>query len=255
MEAEDVLVAASIRTDLAGLDDDPDDTSPNATICGSKHNLAYVRSPEGSLFSLMSHEATTSAANAAAALLEVIRIHELRLPPNRFPLSSAELTGVVRMALLPVSSNAVPYSQQTVSQRQTNERAVDTAMKLLEVAKKHTVFSDVGALELARIIWQTSGDEISERFWFVIEYMESLKHFSRRCLEHPFVAEFRKILDLTQSSLRQTGAFDRDGGGMLSGLSDVEKDAFNRLQLILVLKKRFSPEADGSPSPSSSNTP
>ncbi|VDL99911.1 unnamed protein product [Schistocephalus solidus] len=218
-------------------------------------NLAYVRSPEGSLFSLMSHEATTSAANAAAALLEVIRIHESRLPPQRFPLSSAELTGLVRMALLPVNLNAVPYSQQTVSHRQANERALDTARTLLGVAKKHSIVSDLGALELARTIWQTSGDELSERLWFVLEYMESLKYLSRRCLEHHFVPQFRKILDLAQSSLRQTATFDRDGGGMLSGLSDVEKDAFNRLQLILVLKKRFSPEVDASLSPSTSNPP
>ncbi|KAL7061088.1 hypothetical protein AAHC03_09738 [Spirometra sp. Aus1] len=213
-------------------------------------NLAYVRSSEGSLFSLMSHEATASAANAAAALLEVIRVHESRLQPKRFPLSSAELTGIIRMALLPVSSGAVPFSEQTVSYREANERALDTARKLLEVAKKHSVVSDVGALELARTIWQASDGELSERFWFVIEYMESLKYFSGRCLEHQFVTQFRKILDLAVSSLRQTATFDRDGGGMLSGLSDAEKIAFNRLQLIRVIQKRFSPEVDVSPSSS-----
>ncbi|VDM24033.1 unnamed protein product [Hydatigera taeniaeformis] len=81
-------------------------------------------------------------------------------------LSTAEFTALVRMALHPTAFNTGADAQQTVAERETNERALACAIDLImascrSVATYGTPVSDVAAVEVLRSCWHTSSEVIT----------------------------------------------------------------------------------------------
>ena len=95
------------------------------------------------------------------AFSQLLKSHEARGLPN--PISTGELTALVRMALHPIVFNV--SDQQTVGQREANERAFNCAADLLKLSEgplvRGTQVSDVAALEMLRSSWFTNQDAIT----------------------------------------------------------------------------------------------
>lgn len=108
------------------------------------------------------------------AFAELIRCHEARqanflsssLPPSS-PLSTSELTALVRMALHPTAFNlGDPEGLKTVAQREANERAIKCACDLLMLSQDAMVrerlrTSDVAAMETLRSCWFTGSGAVT----------------------------------------------------------------------------------------------
>ncbi|CDI98155.1 pentatricopeptide repeat containing protein 3 [Echinococcus multilocularis] len=159
-------------------------------------------------------EAGSRAAHRAAAVfMELLRCEEARIAATSStifiaPLSTAELTALVRMALHPTAFNTGADGQLTVAQREANERALACATDLLmisrgPVANSGVCVSDVGAVEVLRACWRTDPEVMTERIWNLLEYLAGLKHVSEQCVQHVFVKDgsFGRLLDAAEASL------------------------------------------------------
>ncbi|VUZ48878.1 unnamed protein product [Hymenolepis diminuta] len=176
--------------------------------------------PGRSCLRSISEEGCRSAHKAAVAFAELFRCHEARLASfssdkvqSFKPLTTAELTALVRMVLHPTAFNTGrPDGQQSVAQREANERALNCASDLLMLNKDPMIrersrTSDVGAMEMLRSCWFTSSQSVTERVWSVLEYLAGLKYISGRCAQHVFVEDgsLWRVLDAAEASLVPEG--------------------------------------------------
>nr|CDS29360.1 pentatricopeptide repeat containing protein 3 [Hymenolepis microstoma] len=186
-----------------------------------------------------------SAHKAALAFAELIRCHESRLASYSSatvrpftPLNTAELTALVRMSLHPTAFNTGgPDGQQTVAQRESNERALNCASDLLmlkkdAMAKERSSTSDVAAIEMLRSCWLTGAQSVTEQVWSLLEYLAGLKSISGRCVQHVFVEDgsFWRVLDAAEESLIPEGRTQTEAG-VLANLQQV--------QIISAVRRKF----------------
>lgn len=113
----------------------------------------------------ISEAGSRAAHRAAAVFAELLCCQEARTvitTSTTFtsPLSPAELTALVRMALHPTAFNTGTDGQQTVAQREANEHALARAIDLLMISRGSVAIpgapvSDVAAVEVLRACWCT----------------------------------------------------------------------------------------------------
>ncbi|KAM7536054.1 hypothetical protein Aperf_G00000093033 [Anoplocephala perfoliata] len=168
----------------------------------------------------ISEAGSRSAHKVAMAFNELIRSQEVRqasassssLPPSS-PLSTAELTALVRMALHPTAYNlGDAEGHQTVAQREANDRALKCASDLLMLSQDAMIgerlrTSDVAAMEMLRSCWFTGSGAVTEYVWSLLEYLASIKYVSGRCAQHAFVEDgsLWRVLDAAEASLVPEG--------------------------------------------------
>ncbi|VDD78174.1 unnamed protein product [Mesocestoides corti] len=190
----------------------------------------------------ISEEGAKSASLTAKAFCEVISLQEPRISPVQFPVSSPELTSIIRMSLFITAFNA--SEAQTVSQREANDQAHSNAMDLLLAGQRHGKFTDVGATEILRSCWYTSGKQLTPRVWNLLEYLSGMKYLTSRFLQHPFLGELMQILDVAEQSLRLPSAASaysqQTDSRMVSGRTETDAETFNRLQVIIALRRKIS---------------
>ncbi|VDO05448.1 unnamed protein product [Rodentolepis nana] len=196
--------------------------------------------PGGGCLRFISEVGCRSAHKAALAFTELIRCHEARLANSSSanarpftPLKTAELTALVRMALhLTAFNTAGPDGQQTVAQREANERALNCASDLLLLNKdsmtgERSRTSDVAAMEIKCTFFP-----YSEQVWSLLEYLAGLKDISGRCAQHIFVEDgsLWRVLDAAEASLVPEGKNQAEVG--ISANSP-------RVQIISAVRRKF----------------
>ncbi|KAL5968391.1 hypothetical protein TSMEX_003865 [Taenia solium] len=191
----------------------------------------------------ISEAGSRAAHRAAAVFAELLCCQEARTAITTSatfisPLSTAELTALVRMALHPIAFNTGADGQQTVAQREANERALTCAIDLLMVSRGSVAIpgmrvSDVAAVEVLRACWLTGPKVMTERIWNLLGYLAGLKHLSEQCVQHVFVKDgsFERLLDVAEASLTSEGS--TNGRGAETSPSPP------RLQVVAAVRRKF----------------
>ncbi len=83
-----------------------------------------------------------------------------------------------------------------------------------------------------------------DRIWSLLEYLSGLKYLTGRCLQHAFLEDVMEILSVAESSLQLPSASadfsQKSDGRMVSGRTEAETDAFNRLQIVKALRRKIN---------------
>ncbi|KAL5108725.1 hypothetical protein TcWFU_003388 [Taenia crassiceps] len=191
----------------------------------------------------ISEAGSRAAYRAAAVFSGLLRCQEARTAITTSqtftsPLSTAELTALVRMALLPTAFNTGTDGQQTVAQREASECALTCAVDLLmisrgSVAGPETRISDVAAVEVLRACWLSGPNVMNERIWNLLEYLAGVKHLSEQCVQHVFVKDgsFERLLVAAEASLTPEGS--TNGRGVETSPPPP------RLQVVAAVRRKF----------------